>query len=496
LSVLHISSKLTYEQTNLLKIVGVIMVVYSMTINGQSIQGNRNFEVINPATEEVIATAPECSEEQIDMAVAAATRAFDKWRHDATKRRQALNRCAEALLSNVESLTKLLTEEQGKPLRDSNREIRRSAELIQEFAALEFSVDTLQDNESRRVELHRKPLGVVAAITPWNVPIILATLKFAPALLAGNTVVLKPSPFTPLTTLKIGELFQEVLPPGVFNTISGGDSVGERLTHHPAIQKISITGSVQAGKQVAVAGAKDLKRVTLELGGNDPAIVLGDVDPKWVAEKLFEEAFWLCGQVCMAVKRVYVHEDVFGPIVTELSSIAKGTKLGNGMDPETTMGPLNNKPQFERVIELVEDAKQAGAMIVTGGVPLPGRGYFFPPTIVTNISEGVRLVDEEQFGPALPIMPFKDVEQALERANATQYGLGGSVWTSDIELGKHLARLLDCGTAWVNQHGSVGMYAPFGGVKWSGIGYEYGNWGLDEYFQYQILNSANSPARR
>jgi acyl-CoA reductase-like NAD-dependent aldehyde dehydrogenase len=465
------------------------MVEYLMTINGQSTRGIHNFEVINPATEEIIATVPECSDEQLEMALEAATRSLTTWKQDVTKRRKALINCAEVLQSNVDTLAKLLTEEQGKPLRDSNREIRRSAELIKDFAKLEFPVEILQDDETRRVELHRKPLGVVAAITPWNVPIILATLKFAPALLAGNTVILKPSPFTPITTLKIGELFQEVFPPGVFNVISGGDSVGAKLTLHPGIQKISFTGSVQAGKQVAVAGARDLKRVTLELGGNDPAIVLGDADPKWVAEKLFEEAFWLCGQVCMTIKRVYVQEKIYKTVVLELASIANRTKLGNGMDPETGMGPINNKPQFERVIELVDDAKRSGAKMVTGGNPLSGRGYFFPPTIVTDISEGVRLVDEEQFGPALPVMPFTDVDQALEMANATNYGLGGSVWTKDIELGQQLATYLDCGTAWVNQHGSVGMYAPFGGVKWSGYGYEFGNWGLDEYFQYQIINS-------
>jgi acyl-CoA reductase-like NAD-dependent aldehyde dehydrogenase len=466
------------------------MTEYSMTIDGQGITSSQRFDVVNPATEEVFATAPECSEEQLEIAVQAAARAFGSWKQDVTRRRQVLHACAETLLANVDALAELLTSEQGKPLRDSIREICRAAELMREFAALQWPIEVLRDDDTRRVELHRKPLGVVAAITPWNVPIILATLKFAPALISGNTVVLKPSPFTPLTTLKIGDLFREIIPPGVFNTISGGDVVGARLTQHPGVQKISITGSVQAGKQVAAAAAQDLKRITLELGGNDPAIVLSDVDPRWVAEKLFEEAFWLCGQVCMAVKRVYIHKDVFKPIVAELASLAGKTKLGNGLDPESTMGPLNNKPQFERVIELVEDAQRSGAQFASGGHPLPGRGYFYPPTIVTGVADGVRLVDEEQFGPALPVMPFKDVEEAIERANATPYGLGGSVWTNNPERGAQLAAHLDCGTAWVNQHGSVGMYAPFGGVKWSGLGSEYGNWGLDEFFQHQIINTA------
>jgi acyl-CoA reductase-like NAD-dependent aldehyde dehydrogenase len=465
---------------------------YSMTIDGQAITSDQTSDVLNPATEDVIAAAPECSATQLDMAVEAAGRSFNAWKSDDAQRRQALHQCAAALRANVDSLAGILTMEQGKPRRDATREIHRSAELMEGFAALEQPVELLRDDASQRVELHSKPFGVVAAITPWNVPIILATLKFAPALVAGNTVVLKPSPFTPLTTLKIGELFRQILPPGVFNVISGGDGVGAQLARHPGVQKISFTGSVSAGKQVALAGAQDLKRVTLELGGNDPAIVLEDVDPQWVAGKLFEEAFWLCGQVCMGVKRVYAHEAVFQPLVSELAALARAAKLGNGADPETTMGPLNNKPQFERVIELVDDARRAGARFATGGHPLPGRGYFYPPTIVTDIGEGIRLVDEEQFGPALPVMPFKDVEQAIERANATHYGLGGSVWTKDLQLGGRLASLLECGTGWVNQHGAVGMYAPFGGMKWSGIGYEFGSWGLDAFTQYQIINIAKS----
>lgn len=469
------------------------MAAYAMSIDGERIVSSQTFDVLNPATEEIIAAAPECSTDQVDSAVDAAVRAFPAWRQDGARRRQALAACAEMLRSHAESLAQLLTTEQGKPLRDALREIRRSADLIQGFAALETPVEILQEDEIRRVELHRKPYGVVAAITPWNVPIILAVLKFAPALLAGNTVILKPSPYTPLTTLKIGELFQPLFPRGVFNVVSGGDAVGAQLAQHPGVRKVSITGSVQAGKQVALAGARDLKSVTLELGGNDPAIVLKDVDLKSVAEKLFDEAFWLCGQVCMAVKRVYVHEDVYAPLVAELAALANAAKVGNGLNPETTMGPLNNRPQFERVIALVDEARSTGAKMVTGGQPLPGRGYFYPPTIVTDVEEGVRLVDEEQFGPALPVMPFKDVESAIERANSTQYGLGGSVWTKDEERGRRLAAQLDCGTAWVNQHGSVGMYAPFGGVKWSGSGFEYGPWGVDEFFQKQIINAAIEP---
>jgi acyl-CoA reductase-like NAD-dependent aldehyde dehydrogenase len=330
----------------------------------------------------------------------------------------------------------------------------------------------------------------VGAITPWNFPILLAVWKIAPALLAGNTVVIKPSPFTPLATLELGAALRDVLPAGALNVVSGGDELGSWITSHAVPRKISFTGSVATGKKVAAAAAPDLKRMTLELGGNDAAIVLPDVDPQAVAEKLFWGAFENTGQICSAIKRVYVHEDAYRPLVEKLAEHARAVKVGSGLEPDTQLGPLNNAPQFERVTELVNEARAAGASIEAGGDPLPGGGYFFAPTIVGDVAEGVRLVDEEQFGPALPVLTYRDVDDAIERANATPYGLSGSVWSGDTERAAELAGRLECGTAWVNKHLDIVPHAPFGGAKWSGIGVENGPWGLLGFTELQTLNVA------
>jgi acyl-CoA reductase-like NAD-dependent aldehyde dehydrogenase len=256
------------------------------------------------------------------------------------------------------------------------------------------------------------------------------------------------------------------------------------------VRKISFTGSVATGKKIAAAAAPDLKRVTLELGGNDPAIVLADVDPKAIAEKLFWGAFRNAGQICIAVKRVYAEEKIYQPLVDALAEVAKRVVVGSGLDPATTMGPINNRPQFERVNELIESARRDGARFVTGGAPGVGPGYFVSPTLVTGIEDGSRLVDEEQFGPVLPIIPVRSAEDALERANASHFGLGGSIWTANVERGVALARELECGTGWVNQHGALTPFAPFGGSKWSGLGYENGPWGLSAFTELQVLSVA------
>ena len=288
----------------------------------------------------------------------------------------------------------------------------------------------------------------------------------------------------------MGELLRDLLPPGVLNIISGSNEIGAAMTTHPGIRKVSFTGSVATGKKIAQAAAPDLKHVTLELGGNDPAIVLQDVEPALIAEKLFWSSFFNCGQVCIAIKRVYAHESIYPKLVEALAEQARQVKVGDGFDPASQIGPLNNRMQFERVISLVEDAKRSGARMVTGGGRRSGPGYFFEPTIVADIGEGTRLVDEEQFGPALPIMPFRDLDDALTRANATPYGLGGSIWTGDIAKGKELAAELECGTGWVNQHGAIDNSVPFGGAKWSGMGYELGDLGLEAYTQQQVVRVA------
>ena len=462
----------------------------SMTIGGASATAAARFDVINPATGEPFDAAPECSRAQLDAAMGAATTAFADWRRDESARREALVTCADAITRHADELAQILTREQGKPLAKAAGELAGAAKWFTYTAKLEMPVEVALDNARVRVEVRRRPHGVVAAITPWNYPVSLAVWKIAPALLAGNTMVLKPSPFTPLATLRMGEILRDVLPAGVLNVVSGGDELGAWMTAHPAVRKISFTGSVATGKLVAAAAAPDLKRVTLELGGNDPALVLEDVDVRRVAKRIFWGAFENCGQVCSAIKRVYVPESLYGPMLTELGDLARNVHVGDGLDVDSQMGPLNNRPQFERVQELVEDAKRVGGKVVAGGQRLGDRGYFYAPTIVGEVRDGVRLVDEEQFGPVLPVVPYADLDDAVEQANATHFGLSGSVWSSDSVKAEEVASRLECGTAWVNQHLNVLPHAPFGGAKWSGIGVENGPWGLLGFTEIQTINVA------
>jgi acyl-CoA reductase-like NAD-dependent aldehyde dehydrogenase len=465
---------------------------FSMTINGKPVAGSKTVGVINPATGKVFAQVPDCSKAELDQAMEAAQKAFPSWSKDINARRKVLGECSAALMSPPEGLARMLTQEQGKPLDKAQQEVMGTAFWAQYTSTLDLPVEVVQDNPQSHIEVRRKPLGVVAAITPWNYPIMLAMWKIAPALLAGNTVVLKPSPFTPITSLMLGEILRDIIPPGVLNVVSGGDELGAMMTTHKVPRKISFTGSVETGKRVAAAAAPDLKRVTLELGGNDAAIVLPDVNPKDVAQKIFWGAFENSGQICSAIKRVYVHEKVYATVLETLGEIAQGVKVGNGLEPGTQLGPLNNKPQFERVTELVEDARKHGAKIVTGGKRVGTEGYFYAPTIVSEISDGVRLVDEEQFGPALPVMPYKDVDEAVRRANSTTYGLSGSVWGSDAAKAAEVAGQLECGSAWVNQHLAIAPNLPFGGAKWSGIGVENGPWGLLGFTEIQVVNVAKN----
>jgi acyl-CoA reductase-like NAD-dependent aldehyde dehydrogenase len=464
---------------------------HTMTIDGKAVKGSKTTGVINPATGKVFAEVPDCTKAELDQAMNAAAHAFPSWSKDIAARRKVLNECAAALQQPPEGLARMLTQEQGKPLDKAGQEIMGTSMWCAYTASLDLPAEVLQNNPQGRIEIRRKPLGVVAAITPWNYPLMLGMWKIAPALLAGNTIVLKPSPYTPITTLMLGEILRDIVPPGVLNVISGGDELGSWMTSHPIPRKISFTGSVETGKKVAAAAAPDLKRVTLELGGNDAAIVLSDVDLASVAPKIFWGAMENSGQICSAIKRVYVPQEMYGPMLEMLGELAKGVKVGNGLEAGTQMGPINNRPQFERVTQLVEDAKKHGAKIISGGA-VGKEGYFFAPTIVGNISDGVRLVDEEQFGPALPIIPYKDVADAVKRANATRYGLSGSVWSKDSDRGAEVAAQLECGSAWVNQHLAIAPNLPFGGAKWSGIGVENGPWGLLGFTEIQVVNVVNA----
>ncbi len=466
------------------------MADHALIIDGQAVTADATFPVIDPSTGEAFADCPDCSQAQLEDAMSAAQTAFRSWAADEDARRKALVACAAALAPKADEIGALLTREQGKPLKDAIGEVHGAAFWLQHTAGLALPVEALHEDDETRIEMRRRPLGVVAAITPWNFPIILSMWKIASGLLAGNSMVLKPSPFTPLSSLAMGRAMQEALPPGVLNVVAGGDELGKWVSEHPAVRKISFTGSVATGKKIAAVAAPDLKRVTLELGGNDPAIVLADADPKKIAEKLFWGAFNNAGQICIAVKRIYAEEKIYQPLVDALAEVARGVVVGSGLEPTTQMGPINNLPQYERVKDLIGSARQDGATFVTGG-DVPDRpGYFVDPTLVTGIEDGSRLVDEEQFGPVLPIIPVRSAEDAIERANASHFGLGGSIWTADVDRGVALARDLECGTGWVNQHGALTPFAPFGGRKWSGIGYENGPWGLAAFTELQVLSVA------
>ena len=466
------------------------MADFSMTIGGEAVATEGTFGVVNPATAEVFAQAPECSRAQLDAAMDSAAKAYRDWKSDEGVRRQCLRDISGVMMASLEELAPLLTAEQGKPLNDANLEMFGSAMWCTYFADLELPRQVLQDDDEATVEVVHRPLGVVAAITPWNFPVNLAFWKIAPALLAGNTIVMKPSPFTPLSTLKVGELLRSVLPPGVLNVVSGGDELGAWMTSHPVPRKISFTGSIETGKLVAMAAAPDLKRVTLELGGNDPAIILDDADPAAVADGIFGGAFANNGQICSAIKRVYVPESMYDEVVDALASRAKAITVGDGTEAGNKLGPINNAPQFARVTELVAAALAHGATAAAGGKPMDRPGYFFEPTVLSGLSDGVRIVDEEQFGPALPVISYRDLDDVVERANGTHFGLSGSVWGTDTDRAAVVAGRLEAGTAWVNVHLAMGPQFPFGGFKWSGIGVENGPWGLAEFTDIQTMHRA------
>ncbi|REF00137.1 aldehyde dehydrogenase family protein [Thermomonospora umbrina] len=465
---------------------------FTMTIAGEGVTAPGTFGVVNPATGAEHAEAPDCSREQLDEAMASAADAFPVWRSDEPARRAALLAAAEALFASAADLAPVLTAEQGKCLQDATMEIIGTGVWLKYFAELELPREVIQDDARAFVEVVRRPMGVVAAITPWNFPVLLAAWKLGPALLAGNTVVLKPSPYTPLTTLRLGELLRGVLPPGVLNVVSGGDRLGAWMTEHPVPRKISFTGSVPTGKKVAASAAPDLKRVTLELGGNDPAIVLEDADVAAVADRLFAGAFFNNGQTCSAIKRVYVPDALHDDLVEALAERARSARVGNGMDEGVQYGPIQNRPQFERVSELVADALAGGGRAAAGGRPIDGPGYFFEPTIVAGVDDGSRIVDEEQFGPALPVVRYSDLEDAVARANGTEFGLSGSVWGTDTDRAAEVAARLECGTAWVNTHVALAPHQPFGGFKWSGLGVENGPWGLHGFTELQVVHRAKS----
>jgi acyl-CoA reductase-like NAD-dependent aldehyde dehydrogenase len=463
---------------------------YRMLIGGQLVEGESTLEVLNPATEEVVAACPRASKAQLDQAVAAAKAAFPAWSATPIEtRKQALTAIADVLKANVDVLGRLLTQEQGKPLRDATGEVLGTAAFFRYFAGLDLEPRVVEDSPKRHVTLRRRPLGVVAAIMPWNFPLIMLGFKIPAALLAGNTVVAKPAATTPLTALKFAELVKDLLPAGVLNIITDANDLGGELTRHPDVRKVSFTGSTETGRKVMAGAADMLKRITLELGGNDAAIVLADQDPKAVAPKIFGGAFANGGQICVAIKRVYAHESIYDELCDELAKLAEAHVVGDGLEQGVQMGPIQNRMQFEKVLGFIEDGRRDGK-VIAGGERIGDKGFFVRPTIVRDIEDGARLVDEEQFGPILPVIKIRDADDALDRANRLDFGLGGSVWSADIERAVAIAERMDTGTIWINKHGEINPNVPFAGAKTSGIGIELGEEGLAEFTQVQVINVA------
>jgi acyl-CoA reductase-like NAD-dependent aldehyde dehydrogenase len=463
---------------------------YKLLINGKLVDGATTIGVEDPATGDVFEQCPRADEAQLMLAVAAAKAAFPAWaRRSYGDRGALLNLLADVLEKNADAMARLITREQGKPLAQAHLEVGVSIALLRFSATQDLPSKTLRDSDTEHVIQTRSPLGVVAAIAPWNYPLLMMMLKLAPALLTGNTVVAKPAPTTPLSTLFLGELAASVLPAGVLNIITDDNDLGAKLSVHPDIAKVSFTGSTRTGINVLQNAASTLKRVTLELGGNDAAIVLDDVDVDEVAAKIFSAAMINSGQVCLAAKRIYAARAIYEPLCNALAKLAKDAVIGNGMDPETQYGPLQNRRQYERVKGLIADAKSHGKVIAGGTIP-NGPGYFIPPTIVRDLPDNSRLVREEQFGPVVPVLVYDDIDELIDRVNDSEYGLGGTIWAKDVQRAFAIAERVQTGTMWINCHMNVSFDIPLGGAKHSGIGLQLGQEGLEEFTQLKIISAA------
>jgi phenylacetaldehyde dehydrogenase len=455
----------------------------------QPAEGGR--DVIDPSTGEVFARVPVATPADLEDAINRAEAAQVAWaKLSHAERSDYLNKAADAVEASAEALAVLLSREQGKPLNGPNArfEVGACAGWLRANAAFEVEPEVLVDDDTQRAELHYDPIGVVAAINPWTWPMMIAIWQFAPSLRMGNTVVSKPASSTTLSVLALAKVLNDVLPEDVLTVVPADSKVGAALTGHPKIGKVMFTGSTEVGKIIARDAADNVARLTLELGGNDAGIVLPDLDVKAHAENLFWGAFINTGQTCAALKRLYVPAEIYDEVVEALTEVAKNMPMGNGLDEQNVLGPLQNRAQYEVVDRLVNAARDAGATINVGGDPdADAPGFFYPTTIVSNIDNDNPLVAEEQFGPALPIIKYDSLEQAIEWANGLEVGLGSSVWSSNTDAAVEVARQLEAGTTWINQHGAIDPRVPFGGAKASGYGLEFGVAGLKSLGQPHVI---------
>jgi acyl-CoA reductase-like NAD-dependent aldehyde dehydrogenase len=443
-------------------------------------------EVRDPATGEVVGTAPVASPSDVEAAFARAVSALPAWRSDPGARVGALHAVADRIDGAVPELAALVTAEQGKPLRFAEREVRSAARWFRWFADLEVPEVVLRDDEQARSVVRRRALGVVAAFTPWNTPLFFAAWKVAPALRAGNVVVLKPSEHTPLATRHLAELLTDTLPPGALEVLTGPAALDEVIATHPSVRMLSYTGFADHGRALHEAVAPLLSRSTLVLEGNDPAVVLPGADPAAVADGLFDAAFANNGQTGAAVKRAYVHRSVAAAVLERLADRARGAVVGPGAEPGTDLGPLTTSAQRDRVATLVDGARRGGATVVSGGAAIEGPGWFHPPTILATDDDRLAVVAEDQFGPVLPVLTFDDPDEAVRRANAHP-GLTASVWGGDPVAAASVGDHLRFGTVWTDCHLPLGPHQPFGGTGVAGLGVENGRWAIESCTVAQVV---------
>ena len=448
----------------------------------------------------VVGTVAQANVEQMNQAVNAAHTAFQSWRTtDFAERAVLMQQVAEIIAAEKDTLTHILMHEQGMLPFFIQRELTGCSHVVAgltELAVDFLKPDVYEDDDSKAV-VHKKPLGVVAGIVPWNAPIILTMVKLAPALLAGNTMVIKPSPGAPLGVSYLLRKIADVLPAGVVNVIHGDAEVAAGLTAHPLVRKISFTGGGETASHIMRSAATTIKGVHFELGGNDPALVLDDADPVKVAQELLNSAFGRSGQFCFATKRIYVADSIYDEFVSTLCSTADQYQVGHPSHPEATFGPVHNRAQYDHVERLIQQARDKGADVFELGQVLEqenwDKGYYRKPVVIAEADHSMDVVVLEQFGPVIPVIRMQSDEEAIVLANSTEFGLSASVWSADQSRAIHVAERLECGRAYVNAHCAVGIglrHMPFGGVKQSGLGWEYGTYGLAEYIEYHSVNYA------